>query len=103
MTEKSLLTTTANGHNFLTFEGRNTGKWREARDWLLREGFVESGRNVIGVDEGVFPSFIKQEISIAAGFDHWSGDYLLATCTMGDNIIVSLANYLAAQDRRPEG
>lgn len=99
MTEP-LLTTAANGHNFLTFEDYDTPQWRLAIEWLKREGFSESGTSVLGLDEGILPSLSRRGVVIAAGFDNWSGNYLLAECEMGDQVISSVANHVSAKDRR---
>lgn len=95
-----LLITAANGHNFLTFEDYDTPQWRLAIEWFKREGFSEAGGPVVGLDEGILPSFVRQEVVIAAGFDNWSGNYLLAECEMGDQVIASVANHVSANDRR---
>ncbi|HVK95971.1 MAG TPA: hypothetical protein VM571_14740 [Noviherbaspirillum sp.] len=95
-----LLLTAANGHNWITFEDYDTDQWFLAIDWLRREGFNESGAPVIGVDEGVLPSYVKQGVAIAAGFDNWSGNYLLAECDKGDQVILKVANQVSAIDRR---
>jgi hypothetical protein len=99
MTEP-LLVTAANGHNWITFEDYETPQWRLAIEWLRREGFTESGAPVIGLDEGILPSYIKQGVAIAAGFDNWSGNHLLAECDIGDQVILKVANYVSANDRR---
>ncbi len=95
-----LLNTAANGHNWLAFEALNTPKWNVALEWLKRDGFVESGSIIRGIDEGILPSFVKQGVTVAAGFDNWSGNYLLAQCQGGDRVILELAKHVAAQDRR---
>ena len=95
-----LLTTAANGHSFLTFETYGPPQWHMALEWLKRESFVESGVPVFGLDEGILPSFVRHGVTIAAGFDNWSGNYLLAECDEGDQIILGLANYVSAVDRR---
>ena len=95
-----LLLTASNGRNWLTFEAYDTHQWRKAIEWLRHERFLESGAPVVGADEGILPSFVRQNVTIAAGFDNWSGNYLLAECDEGDRVILDLANYVAAQDRR---
>lgn len=97
---KALLTTAANGHNFLTFEDYETPQWRLAIEWLKGAGFSESGTSIVTLDEGIFPSFVRNSVTIAAGFDNWSGNYLLANCEIGDQIILALANYVSVDDRR---
>lgn len=99
MTEPLLLIA-ANGHNWITFEDYDTPQWRLATEWLRREGFTESGAPIIGLDEGILPSYVKQGVVIAAGFDNWSGNYLLAECDKGDQVILKVANHVSANDRR---
>jgi hypothetical protein len=99
MTEP-LLVTAANGHNWITFEDYDPPQWRLAIEWLRCEGFKESGASVIGLDEGILPSYVKQDVVIAAGFDNWSGNYLLAECDRGDQVILEVANHVSAKDRR---
>lgn len=94
------LQTAANGHNWITFEAYDTPQWFQAIEWLKREGFTESGTPVIGLDEGVLPSYIKQGVTIAAGFDNWSGNDLLAECNEGDEVLLKVAAYVSARDCR---
>lgn len=97
-----LLTHAANGRNWLTFEVSDAAKWRMAREWLTRAGFVETGDAVLGLDEGILPSLVRGDVTVAAGFDHWSGSYLLAQCDKGDQVVADLAAHVAAKDcRRP--
>lgn len=96
-----LLLIAANRHNWIAFEDYETPQWRSAIEWLRREGFTESGAPVIGFDEGILPSYVKQGVAIAAGFDNWSGNYLLAECDRGDQVILKVANHVSANDRRP--
>lgn len=100
MTEPLLLIA-ANGHNWITFEDYETPQWCLAIEWLRCEGFFESGVPIIRFDEGILSSYIKQGVTIAAGFDNWSGNYLLAECDKGDQVILKVANHVAANDRRP--
>jgi hypothetical protein len=97
---KALLTTAANGHNFLTFEDYETHQWRLALEWLKSAGFSESGTPIVTLDEGILPFFVRNSVTIATGFDNWSGNYLLANCEIGDQIILALANYVSVDDRR---
>ena len=97
---KPLLLTAANGHNWITFEDYDTPQWHLAIAWLKREGFNESGAPVIGLDEGILPSYVKEGVAIGAGFDNWSGNYLLAECDKGDQVILKVASHVSANDRR---
>lgn len=95
-----LLLTAANGYNWITFEAYDTPHWHKAIEWLIREGFTESGAPVRGLEEGIFPSYVKQGVVIATGFDNWSGNYLLAECAKGGQVILNVATYVLANDRR---
>lgn len=50
-------------------------------------GFVRRGRTVAGIDEGISPSFLRADLEISAGWDNWSGSYLLANSDAGDAIL----------------
>jgi len=95
-----VLATAANGHNWLTFETYGSPQWKAAYKWLSHQQFKESGRSIIGLDEGILPSFVRGQITIETGFDNWSGHYLLAQCHEGDQLLVELAQHLAASDHR---
>jgi len=99
MTEPLLLSA-ANGRNEITFEAYDTPQWHSAIEWLRREGFTESGVPVVGLDGEILPSYARQGVTIAAGFDIWSGNYLLAECDNGDEVILKVANHVSANDRR---
>ena len=103
--ETPLLLTAANGHNFLTFEAYDTPQWHAAVEWLTARGFstrpiLVGGTPIIGLDEGILPSYVRGEISIAAGWDNWSGNYLLAENEQADSVLAELASHVAAKDRR---
>ncbi len=66
----------------------------------MREGFTEAGKQVVWLDEGILPSYVKQGITIAAGFDNWVGNYLLAECDRGDQVILKLAIHTSSTERR---
>lgn len=98
-----ILQTAGNGHDWITFEAYDTPEWHMAVQWLKHEGFMESGLPVVGRDEWILPSFVRGEIVIAAGFDTWSGNYLLAQCKLADDVILTLAELVSAVDRREPG
>ena len=83
-----LLNTAANGHLMISFEDRDSRAWLVARNYLeLELGFQRGGQLVIGAGEGIHPSFSRDNIDISAGWDTWSGDYLLATYPAGDDVL----------------
>jgi hypothetical protein len=42
------------------------------------------------VDEGISQDFVKDGITISAGWDNWSGEYLLSTSDDGDDLLTKL-------------
>lgn len=106
--ETPLLLKAANGRNLLEFEAYDSPQWFLAVDWLTAQGFTRralltESQQVIGCDEGIMPSFVREGVSLAAGWDNWSGNYLLAECELGDGLLLELARHVAAVDRRKWG
>lgn len=100
-----LLLKAANGRNFLAFEAFDTPQWFAAVEWLTTQGFARrallmESQPIIGCDEGIMPSFVRGGVTLAAGWDNWSGRYLLAECALGDGLLLELARRVAAQLRR---
>ncbi|MBB1387775.1 hypothetical protein H5119_20065 [Pseudoalteromonas sp. SG45-5] len=82
----------ANKHVTIDFNDYDNPKWSEAEKILEVElSFDRIGNQVAGIDEGIFPSFIKDDIKIDAGWDNWSGCYLLSTSKQGDELLKQLA------------
>ncbi len=85
---KPLLHTAANGHLMICFEDQASTAWFVAQNYLeLNLGFARSGQAIIGAGEGIYPSFSRGQVEISAGWDTWSGDYLLASCWAGDEVL----------------
>jgi len=59
-------------------------------------GFDRDGDPVMGMDEGILPYFIKGEAKIAAGWDNWSGNYLLSESKEGDSVLEYIINAVNA-------
>jgi hypothetical protein len=82
------LSTAANGHLTLDFGDYDSVAYQEVCAKLQNElGFARHGRTVVELDEGVSPSFLRAELEISAGWDNWSGSYLLANSDAGDAIL----------------
>jgi hypothetical protein len=82
------LSIAANGHLTLDFGDYDSVAYQQVCAKLENElGFVRHGRTVAGLDEGVSPSFTRAELEISAGWDNWSGSYLLANSDAGDAIL----------------
>ncbi|MCS0628852.1 hypothetical protein NX786_05855 [Telluria mixta] len=78
----------ANGHLNLDFGDYDSVAYQQACAKLENElGFARHGGIVAGLDEGVCPSFLRAELEISAGWDNWSGSYLLANSDAGDAIL----------------
>ncbi|PJK08215.1 hypothetical protein CO614_11365 [Lysobacteraceae bacterium NML120232] len=90
-----VLSIAANGHHWLTFKDE-LSSWEAACQWLCEQRFQKSGDIITGLDEAILPAFVREQVSLASGHDHWSGHYLLAQCTDGDMILAALARYLGA-------
>jgi hypothetical protein len=89
--QRPFLTLAANGHLFLTFEEYASSLMRDISLHLERElGFKRTGPTVAGVDEGISQDFVKDGITISAGWDNWSGEYLLSTSDEGDALLMKL-------------
>lgn len=85
---KPRLHTTANGHAAIDFEEYDSPEWFQAVFLLESEqDFKRAGEAVTGLDEGILPSFVKGDISIEAGWNNWSGNYLLSESNHGDEVI----------------
>ena len=82
------LHTAANGHLSLEFGSYDSELWRTVARHLETElGFHRKGEVVAGFDEGIRQSFECEGVSISAGWDNWSGDYLLANSSEGDELL----------------
>lgn len=84
----------ANGHLTLDFDDEPEELWEYVEVHLLSEGFVRDGVEVLGPGQSIFPGFVREGIALAAGWDEWSGNYLLATSEDGDHFLTSLYTYL---------
>ena len=81
----------ANGHVVLEFGDYDSLAYQQMCAKLENElGFSRHGPTVAGFDEGVCPSFLRAELEISAGWDNWSGSYLLANSDAGDAVLRSL-------------
>ena len=90
------LSRAANGRLTLEFTQPEGPQWRLTVRILQRElGFERDGETISGLDEGLLPAFVNDEIRLHAGWDHWSGTYLLSQCSGGDEVLSALANRLA--------
>lgn len=85
---KLSLHTAANGHLSLEFGDYGSALWQAVSRYLEVDlGFRRVGETVAGIDEGIRQSFEFDGMSISAGWDNWSGDYLLANSQTGDELL----------------
>lgn len=52
------------------------------------------GSTVIGIDEKIHQNFQCAEFTLAAGWDNWSGHYLLSDSVAGDVFLQKLFDQL---------
>ena len=100
--ESPLLSIAANGRYFLTFEDSEDAIWELALNWLASQGFLTEGEAFDGLGQVVYPSFVKGDLEISAGWDNWSGNNLLAETPETDHVLLEMSNLVQAIDRRAE-
>lgn len=83
------LTPTARGH--LSLETDSLPLWQVIEARLGALGFTRSGPSVVGPDQTLFPSFTRDTLTLEAGWDIWSGYYLMASNDQGDAFLSTLA------------
>ena len=89
------LDTATNGHLLLSFNELSDSFWLSLAENLTRlHGFKRVGSPVIGVSEQIHQSFQCAEFNLAAGWDNWSGHYLLSESVAGDAFLQKLFNQL---------
>ena len=87
----------ANGYLTLDFNDAPETCWRTILNRLENElGFVRDGEALCGVDEAIFPNFVSSGCIIKAGYDNWSGSYLLSQSAEGDALLQRLFSELHA-------
>lgn len=81
------LSTAANGHLTLDFDDSPEELWEVALKRLKAEGYRETSEPVLGPGQSLFPSYVRWSVLLMAGWDEWSGNYLMATCDEGDILL----------------
>ena len=56
-------------------------------------GFRREGSRIVGGGEAIAPDFVRGGIRLHAGWDDYSGYYLLSTCDAGDAFLRQLAGH----------
>jgi hypothetical protein len=85
------LSTAANGHLTLDFDDSPETLWEDTVAYLLTKGFVRAGVEVFGPDQSIYPHFVRGSIILTAGWDIWSGKYLLSQSDPADDFLRALA------------
>lgn len=81
----------ANGYLTLDFNDAPETCWKAVVHRLESEfGFVREGQTLSGVDEAIFPNFVSSSCTLKAGYDNWSGNYLLSESAEGDDLLQKL-------------
>jgi hypothetical protein len=89
------LTRVANGHLQLSVQDPGL-----LDGFLLRlklqvgHGFRRQGKRITSLDEGIAPDFVRGSLRLEAGYDHWTGVYLLAEDEAGDQFLTGFASEL---------
>jgi len=81
----------ANGHLSLECGSLPDIYWESLVEHLEKEeGFSRSGQPIVGANEMIHQDFVTARLSLSAGWDNWSGHYLLAKCEEGDHFLRQL-------------
>ncbi|WP_111448924.1 MULTISPECIES: hypothetical protein [unclassified Pseudomonas] len=87
----------ANGHLALDFNELSDACWLSiAEDLTKLRGFKRVGSSVIGISEQIHQNFQCAEFNLAAGWDNWSGHYLLSDSVAGDVFLQKLFDQVRA-------
>jgi len=86
----------ANGHLQLSIRNRGLFNILLLRFILqVRHRFRRKGGHIILPDEGAGPDYIRGEIRLQTGYEHYSGLYILSSDDEGDRFLSKLSNELA--------
>lgn len=81
----------ANGHLTLEFGDAPEEHWQAVERKLENQyGFVRTGNHILGGDSTIYQNFSSEKFALEAGWDIYSGNYLLANSTAGDDFLVIL-------------
>jgi len=92
----------ANGHFSLECGDLPDSYWQLIVEVLEKEeGFGRSGCPVLGAGEMIHEDFVSECFTLSAGWDNWSGHYLLANSAEGDEFLQQLFERLKKQGEQP--
>ncbi len=102
MTTQLVLFKSANGHFSMECGDAPDSYWQTIVETLeQQECFTRSGNAVLGAGEMIHQDFVSKNFSLSAGWDNWSGHYLLANCSAGDTFLQQLYEHLAGGQASP--
>jgi hypothetical protein len=86
------LKTAANGHLQLCFEHGSpfSAFWLRFKLQFIHR-FSREGHRVLGPGQVIVPDFVRGKIRLLAGWDDWSGYYLLSESAAGDEFLSAYA------------
>lgn len=88
----------ANGHLALNFNDAPKDEWTALVERLETEfGFSRVGKAVLAADSTIYQGFASPDFTLAAGYDCWSGNYLLSDSASGDEFLERLHDQLKAR------
>lgn len=88
----------ANGRLMLENMQLSERDWQAVAALLERRGFSRTGKTVNGADTVIYQDFVRDAITLAAGWDTWTGHYLLAGNAEGDRFLLELHQQIAQAD-----
>lgn len=95
---KPSLHAAANGHLTLDLNESPDSFWRQLCQRMESiYGFRRTGSAVIGAGEQIHQSFELPGLALGAGWDDWSGHYLLSESDAGDTFLKKLFDDLSAR------
>jgi len=81
----------ANDHLTLEFGDASDAHWQAVVQKLENQfGLTRTGNHIHGGDSTIYQNFTCDQFTLAAGWDTWSGNYLLANSTAGDDFLTIL-------------
>ena len=81
----------ANGHRTIELGDLPQAHWDQLVLLLVDVyHFSRQGVETVGLDEVIAASFHRADMTLLAGWDIWSGHYLLAECSCGDEFLAQI-------------
>lgn len=85
----------ANGHLMIELGDLSDADWEALERKLVNVwGFRRVGAVVAGLDQTIYPDFERPDLTLAAGWDIWSGHHLLSESAAGDEFLQRMCNEL---------